>query len=616
MTAPKAPSPTTPKPLRVWPGVVLATLQLLTWFVMPRIMPDQGMYWFLGGLGVALAIVVWWAFFSRAPRAERWGAVLLMIAAMLATSRILHVSVATAGMGMMFVFYGGSLLMLAFAVVAVASHRLAGGPRRALMAVTILLASGGWALVRIDGIRAAGGLDVAWRWSPTPEERLLAQPAPIPAPPATPAVTAEEKAIQESPAAKSGGEPAAQPAAPAPVEPAADWPGFRGPNRDSVVRGAQRVQIETDWSAKPPVEMWRRAVGPGWSSFAVRGGLIYTQEQRGEEEIVACYHAATGQPVWEHRDTARFWEANAGAGPRATPTLHEGRVYAFGATGILNALDAASGAAAWSRNVAAEAGVKIPYWGFSSSPLVVGETVIVAAQGKLMAYDRATGEPRWSGPNGGASYSSPHLVTLDGVEQVLLQSAAGVTSVAPGDGQVLWEHAWPGSGSSIVQPALAANGDVLFSTLGSGGGIGMRRLAITRGPGGWTVAERWTSIALKPYFNDYVVHNGHAYGFDGSILACVDLEDGARKWKGGRYGNGQLVVLPGQDLLLVLTEDGELVLVAATPGQFSEITRFRAIEGKTWNHPVLAGDILLVRNDREMAAFRVPLAGAGNRSGR
>jgi hypothetical protein len=152
-------------------------------------------------------------------------------------------------------------------------------------------------------------------------------------------------------------------------------------------------------------------------------------------------------------------------------------------------------------------------------------------------------------------------------------------------------------------------GDVVFSSSAESGGMGTRRLAVARGPGGWTVEERWTSRGLKPYFNDFVVHEGHAFGFDGRIMSCIDLEDGERKWKGGRYGHGQLVLLPEQDLLLVLSEQGELALVEARPDGFTELARFPAIEGKTWNHPVLVGDILLVRNGREMAAFRLPVEG-------
>jgi hypothetical protein len=270
----------------------------------------------------------------------------------------------------------------------------------------------------------------------------------------------------------------------------------------------------------------------------------------------------------------------------------------------VNALNAANGAVVWSRNAASETGTKTPEWGFSSSPLVVDDLVLVAVSGHLAAYDLDTGAPRWTAPARGVSYSSPHLATIDGVAQVLLLSSVGVASFAPADGTLLWEHAW--KGYPIVQPAVMADGDVLISVSDSSG---TRRLAAARGPGGWTVQERWTSNGLKPYFNDFVVHKGHAFGFDGSILSCIDLEDGKRKWKGGRYGNGQLVLLADQDVLLVLSELGELALVGATPDQFTELAKFPAMEGKTWNHPVLARDVLLVRNGEEMVAFRLSLAG-------
>ena len=565
---------TRPKPLRLWPGVVIVILQWLMRFGVPLVVPEAIYIGVMGGFICGLAIVVWWVFFSRAPWSERLGAVVLMIVALVATPRLLHESLATAGMGVLFFIYAIPVLSLAFVVLAVASRHLSRGPRRAAMVVTILLACGVWTLVRTDGVTGNYLAEFAWRWAQTPEERLLAQ---------------------------AGDEPTALPSAPAAAETGAHWPGFRGPDRDSIIPG---VRIDTDWSQSPPVELWRRLIGPGWSSFAVRGELLYTQEQRGQDEVVACYNAITGEPVWRHRDAARFWESNAGAGPRATPTLRDGRVYTFGATGILNALDAGDGTVVWSRNAASDTDEKVPYWGFSSSPLVTGDVVIVAVAGKLVAYELATGEPRWFGPDGGASYSSPHLVTIDGVAQVLLLSAAGVTSVAPADGTQLWEHPWPGY--PIVQPALTEDGDVLVSISERSG---IRRIAVAHAPGGWTVEERWSSDRLKPYFNDFVVHEGHAFGFDGRILASIDLEDGKRKWKGGRYGNGQLVLLPDQDLLLVVSELGELALVGARSDQFTELARFPALEGKSWNHPVLVGDLLLVRNSQEMVAFRLSLAG-------
>ncbi len=562
------------KPLRLWPGVIAVVLQWLLRFGVPLAVPEALALGVLGGLIGGLVVIVWWAFFSRAPRSERWGAVVLMIVALFATSRILHESIGTAMMGMMFVIYAIPVLSLAFVAWAVACRRLSDRPRRRVMVATILLACGVWALVRIDGYNAAGVSDFAWRWTATPEERIVVE---------------------------AGDEPAALGSALAAAETGADWPGFRGPDRDGVIPG---VRIETDWAASPPVELWRRLIGPGWSSFAVRGDLLYSQEQRGDDEVVACYRVTTGEPVWRHRDATKFWEASAGAGPRATPTLSDGRVYAFGATGILNALDAGDGAVVWSRNLVSDTGAKVPYYGFASSPLVVDDVVIVHA-GALVAYDLASGDPRWSGPAGDVSYSSPHLLTIDGVAQVLMLSGAGVTSVAPADGTLLWEHPWPGY--PIVQPAVTEDGDILISASERSG---IRRIEVAHGPDGWTIEERWTSDRLKPYFNDFVVHKGHAFGFDGRILACIDIENGKRKWRGGRYGNGQLLLLPDQDLLLVLSEKGELVLVKASPDQFSERARFSAIEGKTWNHPVLVGNLLLVRNSREMTAFRLPPAPA------
>jgi outer membrane protein assembly factor BamB len=587
------------KSFRLWPGVALGVLILLVRFVGPLVLPELLLQEILGGVVGGFLVLLWWVFFSRAPRLERWGGAALIIVAMYATSRIVDKSVAKAMMGFMFPMYSIPIVGMGFVLWAVLCYRLPEGPRRASMVAAIVLVCGGFLLIRTNGITGDGKSDLAWRWTKTAEEKLITQPVSLPV------VTAVATPVAAPVAAKVPVEPVSIASAPISTRvAAAEWPGFRGPARDGVVSG---VQIKTDWTASPPVEMWRRPIGPAWSSFAVQGNLLYTQEQRGEDELVSCYNAATGKPVWIHKDPARFWESNAGAGPRGTPTLSNGHVYTFGGTGIVNALDAQTGATLWTRNAATDTKKKTPGWGFSSSPLVVGDVVIVAASGKMAAYDLSTGEPRWVGPDGGDSYSSPQLANINGVEQVVLMAEKGATSVTPADGKVLWEYAW-NSGTRIMQPVLSPDGDLLITSGDAMNGIGMRRIGVTHGPSGWASEEKWTSLGLKPGFNDSVIQDGEVFGFDGGILACIDLKDGKRRWKGGRYGHGQFVLLRDQGVLLVLSEEGEIALVKAAPDQFTELAKLPAIEGKTWNHPVVAGERLFVRNSTEMAGYRLALA--------
>ena len=325
--------------LRLWPGVLLVTIQWLARYVLPTVMPEATAIGVMTGLACGPLVLIWWLFFSRAERSERWGGTILVIVLMAMTPLILHESIAGGMMGMMFMIFAIPIVSLALVVWAVASRGLGQSARRLSMVAAIAIACGSMALVRTDGINGSAESDFAWRWSETAESRLLAEDA-------VPTGTAE-------------------------LGSAAPWPGFRGPGRDGVLPG---VTIETDWSQTPPEEVWRRAVGPGWSSFAAQGEVFFTQEQRGDEEVVSCYRLDTGEPVWQHRYSARFWESNAGAGPRGTPAVADGRVFAFGATGILSALDAKTGAPIWSRDLSAELDIKAPGWGFSGSPLVLGGT--------------------------------------------------------------------------------------------------------------------------------------------------------------------------------------------------------------------------------------------------
>ena len=584
------------KPLRVWPGVAAAILLIAGRFVIAPFLLGDGRIGILSGLAGAALILVWWLFFSRAPWLQRIGAVLLIAVAAAVTQLLAHPSIGGMNGGMLATWLLPATVPLALVAGAAVSRRSSRSVQWAAMTTAILVGSGVWILARTDGIKGEATAQLAWRWSSTAEEQLLAASGnETPPPPAVPATPAPVPAtpVTEGPA----GPPEVAAPAVAPVL----WSGFRGRQRQAALEG---TSINTDWNAAPPTEVWRRQVGPGWSSFAVAGNLIFTQEQRGDHELISAYRLTTGEPVWRHKDAARFYESAGGAGPRGTPTVHDGRVYAMGATGILNALEANTGARIWTRNAESDTGATRPEWGFAASPVIVGDLLVTAASGRLAAYDLATGTPRWTCKTSGGGYSSPHLATLAGVPQILLLNGSGITSVGL-DGTILWaSHSE--DGIAIVQPQVLDDASVLMASGDALRGLGVRRLAVSRAAdGSWKADERWTSRGLKPYFNDFVVHNGHVFGFDGSILASVDIETGTRAWKGGRYGAGQMLLLPQQDLLLVVSEEGEIVLVAASPDQHTEIARFKAIEGKTWNHPVLVKDLLLVRNGEEMAAFRL-----------
>jgi outer membrane protein assembly factor BamB len=609
------PESSSEKPLRLWPGVAGAIIVVFARFVIAPFVPGGGLIGLLVGATGAALILLWWLFFSRAPWLERIGAVLLIALAAVMTRPFVHPSIGGgAGGGMLFALLLPATVPPFLVAGAILSRRSSRGVRWATMAVAILLGSGVWVLARTDGIKGEAYPQLAWRWTPTAEERLLTaardETLPSPSAPTAPKPADSSAARDATPATANPPIPAGdagppntgKPPVAAPAVAPILWSGFRGRERDAVLDG---VRISSDWNAAKPMQVWRRSVGPGWSSFAVAGELIFTQEQRGDHELISAYRLSTGEPVWRHQDAARFYEPAGGAGPRGTPTVHDGRVYAMGATGIVNALDARTGAGIWTRNAERDTGARRPDWGFAASPLVVGDVLVAAASGRLAAYDLTSGTPRWTQKTNGGGYSSPHLATLAGVPQILLMNGGGITSVGL-DGSILWaNHSEEGIG--IVQPRVLEDGSVLAAPGEVLRGLGVRRLAVSRAPDGtWKVEERWTSRGLKPYFNDFVVHKGHAYGFDGTILSAINLETGERVWKGGRYGAGQMLLLPQQDLLLVVSEEGDLVLVAASPDQHTEIAKFKAIEGKTWNHPVLVGDVLLVRNGEEMAAFRLP----------
>jgi outer membrane protein assembly factor BamB len=531
--------------------------------------------------GMAL-IAVWWVFFSRTPWLDR-GLGLVAFAVGAAAAYVLSPMGMAQPMGpMLLLVYALPVVLTVWVLWLVVASFLSWSVQRLGLVLVLLLAWGAWSLIDFDGLDGSLNGKLVLRFRTTAEDRFMATRGNIGKAPAAAGLTLDD----------------------------ADWPGFRGKNRDGRRTG---VRIATDWKQNPPKELWRHLVGPGWSSFAVVGKAVYTQEQRGRNETVVCYDADTGNEIWAHDDAARFEEKLGGNGPRATPTFHDGNIYALGATGRLNCLDAKTGDVVWSRDIVADSGATVPIWGFASSPLVMGKFVMVltgAAGGKsLLAYDAAKGgEPAWTADAGTQSYSSPHPAKLGGVDQVLCVTEAGLTAFDPAKGDVLWKYSWPQGMHRILQPTLVGDSDVLISSFTETRRVHVRH---DKDKDAWTTEDIWSSPAIKPNFSDLVVHDGYAYGFDAEpALVCINLEDGKRKWRAKGYGAGQVLLLADQGLLLVESEKEPCVaaLVQATPEGRRELGRITLFpdEEKTWNHPVVAHGKLFVRNAAEAACFRLP----------
>ncbi|QEL17889.1 outer membrane protein assembly factor BamB family protein [Limnoglobus roseus] len=571
-----------PEPkIRLYPALIMVGLAAAAFVFLPIVFPRTP-YHFLLGLGgptiASIGILLWWLRGSRVRGAFRWLPVGLFLVPALAN---------------MLVFYRPSMItVLLFGFPLVAFLWVAWlvisrpAPRLVQLAGLLGVIVGGWALftmVRIDETNAEIEPELDWRWHPTKMESFQQERA------KWAAAAPRSDAITVGPG---------------------DWAEFRGPKRDDNATG---VTIDTDWNTHPPKLLWKHRIGAGWGSFAVVGDKLFTQEQVDEQqEAVTCYTTTTGALVWEYRYPARFYEQIAGVGPRGTPTIVGGRAYTFGGSGKLVCLDAAKGTSVWERDVPADTGAKVQQWGYSSSPLVAQGVVVVFANGPggkgTAAYKTDTGELAWTAGNGTFGYSSAQLAKLGGVDQILMVSDVGIESYQPADGKVLWVHDWKQRGvNRVSQPAVLSDTDLLIGT-GVGTDQGTQRVHVTRDGDTWKTEVVWKSKNLKPYFNDGVVHVGHFYGFDDKSFTCIDLKDGSRKWKTGtQYGHGQVLLLGDQAVLVVQAVDGKIILVAANPDEHTEIAKLQALDGKTWNHPVVAHGNLFVRNNSEVAVYELNL---------
>jgi outer membrane protein assembly factor BamB len=397
--------------------------------------------------------------------------------------------------------------------------------------------------------------------------------------------------------AASPGDTAA--AAPAPSRNA--WTNFRGARRDGKY---DEGSISTSWPANGLPVLWKQPVGVGHASFVVADGKAYTIEQRRSQEVVAAYDINNGRELWTQKWNASFADST-GDGPRATPTWDQGRIYALGATGELRCLDANSGAVVWGKNILKDNAAQNLQWAQAASPLIVDDKVIVlpgGANGKsVVAYNKNTGAPVWKVLDDQQAYVSPMLVELAGRRQIVVVSSFRVVGLAPENGALLWSYPWDTDmGINVSQPIVVDRNRFFIS---SGYGKGAALVEVKGSGNSFTASTVWENKNMKNKFNSSVLHNGYIYGLDEQILVCLDVNTGERKWKDGRYGFGQ-VILAGNHLI-VTSEQGDVALVNASPDKYTEVARFKGLEGQTWNYPAIAGGKLLVRNSNEMAAFDI-----------
>lgn len=413
-----------------------------------------------------------------------------------------------------------------------------------------------------------------------------------------------------------------------------DFPGFLGPSGQCSLAAPE---LDADWMISPPRLMWRQPIGAGWSGFATCGDHAVTLEQRGDEEVIACYDILSGATEWIVAVPARHETILGGVGPRSTPTLRDGVVFATGATGWLHAIDGESGKVLWRKNVLDDLGIDQKQhamsvaWGRAGSPLVTDELVIVPAGGplqkptseepeyvSLVAYERATGQQRWLAGDEQIAFATPILTSFGDVTQVVNVNEAHVAAYDPEDGAQLWQIVWPGHSNSDAScsQVVPLKDEKFFISKGYGVGAAVFQIRAPSSdpslPQVWNVEPVWQqSTLLKTKFTNVVVYEGFVYGLSDGILECVDIVDGTRAWKRGRYGQGQ--VLRVGSLLLVQAESGDVCLVEASPEAHREIARLDAISGQTWNNPCLSGNRLLVRNAEEAACYELPVVQASSK---
>ena len=386
------------------------------------------------------------------------------------------------------------------------------------------------------------------------------------------------------------------------VSAAQDWPQFLGPGRNGVYTGNDLV---AKWPAAGPPVVWKKDVGAGFASPVVAGGRLILFHRVGDKEVVEALDAATGAAIWrfdyptQYRDDFGFDE-----GPRATPTVADGRVFAFGAEGMLHCLDFATGKKLWSVDTARQFQVAKGFFGAAGAPLVDGGRVLLnigGAAAGLAAFDAATGKTLWTVPNQEASYSSPVAANIQGSRHALFFTRSGLVDVDPANGKVRYQLPWRARIRASVNAATPlVVDDLVFVSASYGTGA----VLLQAGASGWK--KIWESDdALTNHYATSVYRDGFLYGYhgrqeEGQSLRCIEFKTGKVRWNVDAFGAGT-VTLAG-DKLLLMREGGELVLAAASPAAFRQIASARILPGVVRAYPAIANGRMYVRNEKTIVA--------------
>lgn len=377
----------------------------------------------------------------------------------------------------------------------------------------------------------------------------------------------------------------------------AEWAQWRGPNRDGI---SSETGFLKNWPEEGPKVLWHIPFGDGYSGISIAQDKVYTMAAEGDDEFVICLDVSNGEEVWRFRSGAKFTEQR-GDGPRSMPTVHGDSVFALGAEGKLYALNARDGTKLWSHNFVEEFDSKIPTWGFSSSPLIEDNLVLVEAGGKdgksIVAFDKKSGDVVWTTHTDEVGYSSPIAIDFGGVRQIIFLTSKTLLSLAPENGDIYWKYPWP-EGINIATPIFIPDDKIFISASYDKGAVLLRMTADENGIG---VEEIWKSRVMKNHFNSSVLQGDYLYGFDNAILTCIEVNTGEEQWRQRGFGKGSLLL--ADDHLIILGEGGKLALAEANPNEYREKARFQLFDDKCWTVPTLAGGRLYLRNQKEMVCL-------------